>query len=267
MRRLGSSSCVLRPTLMSHVLFMHMALCSHQPFRWTFEYSLSFKRCIYAYIHCKVWDNLHTSIAKCLVHYGSHILGLGSFEGAQLLSWPHLIDCTSTPPISKRIWFVKDLVWRVKHGIVRCIVSSNVVLWRSKGYFMPIILFFLQAHLPMFWDPMGISHFNLKICSWNFHNQHRVKCTQHNTFIDLGSWGVTWHTNFNAKLDQMMSTSEFYHEPQREIHVIRNPQHLSYSTSICAIRWTHANSLTLHTILIFITIITKCASFFFIMNK
>ena len=130
----------------------------------------------------EVWDNSHTLNARWLA-YGLHILAR-EFESFQ-----------SNGSHKHCAHFLDEFDWSkvfhggIKHGIFSCIPS-----FKCNNPKIPTVI---HAHFPprkrsspIFWDPMDKAHFDLKTCAWKVHNQYRVKCTQKDPFIGLGSQGL-----------------------------------------------------------------------------
>ena len=120
---------------------------------------------------------------------------------AQLLRWSQLVDHKSPPLVFQSNWSIKGLLRGTNLSSYCASLLVIVIISKSQWLF---VLGFSPCYnpSPMFQDPMDKFHLNLKTCPWKPHNQHWVKCTQNNPFIDLGKLRVNlvWHGSFQHAL-------------------------------------------------------------------
>ena len=122
-------------------------------------------------LHKCGWNMGHFTYLKSKVasllwfaHFGMRICG-----GAQLLNNFQLMDCRSIPLNFEVNTIGQRSSKGIQHGISHACLPSIVMIFKTKGLFMPI--FSPQtSSSSMFQDPTHKSHFNHKTCPWKLHN-------------------------------------------------------------------------------------------------
>jgi hypothetical protein len=140
----------------------------------------------FAHMWLEIWEALHTPNARWLAYRGSQIFAWEFMEVLNCWLVPTGGSHENFTHILGEFYWPRIFLGGIKHGSFMCIPSFNCYNLKShKDYscpFSPSKQLVSHVSRSYTWTPLYF-----QTCPWKFCNQHRVKCTQNNPFISLGS--------------------------------------------------------------------------------